>query len=76
MSHRILTAVAALALTALTAAEAFALTTSQIAFTPKYPQLQITCYTRLIFSNGFVQYSPRRCDAGEKPLSVRDLYVE
>ena len=76
MSHRIHTVVAALALTALTAAEAFALTTSQIAFTPKYPQLQITCYTRITFSNGYVMYSTRKCDSGEKPLSVKDVFAE
>ena len=76
MSVRLHNVAAALALTALTTAQAMAFTSSQIAFTPQYPQLQITCYTRIIFSNGYVKYSARKCNTCEKPLSVRDLYVE
>lgn len=75
MSNRIHQVAAALALTALTTAQALALTTSQIAFTPQYSQLQITCYTRVHFSNTQVQTYTRKCDSGEKPLSVKDIYV-
>lgn len=76
MSNRIHQVAAALALTALTTAQAMAFTTSQIAYTPQYPQLQITCYNKFTFSNGYVQYTARKCDSGEKPLSVKSYFVE
>lgn len=75
MSHRLHTLAAAAALTALTTAQAFALTSSQIAFTPTHhPQLQISCYTRVFFSPTSSQILSRRCDSGEKPGSVKVIY--
>ena len=74
MSSRLHHVAAAFALTALTTAQAFALTTSQIAFTPQYPQLQITCFTRVFFSPTSSQVYSRKCDSGEKPGSVKVIY--
>ena len=75
MSSRI-NAVAALALTALTTAQALAFTPSQIAFTPPYdPRIKITCYTKFQFTATQFVYSERRCDAGERPLSVKVVWV-
>ena len=75
MSHRLHTVAAAVALTAVTTAQAFALTTSQVAFTaPHHPQLQISCYTRVFFSPTSSQIFSRRCDGGEKPGSVKVIY--
>ena len=71
MSSRFHHAVAALALTALTTAHALAVTPSQIAFTPPYdPRIRITCYTKLYFTaTSFIIYE-RKCNAGERPLSM------
>ena len=74
MSHRLHTLAAAVALTVLTTAQAFALTTSQIAFTSPYPQLQITCFTRVFVSPTSSQIYSRRCDSGEKPGSFKVIY--
>ena len=75
MSNRIHQVAAAFALTALTTAQAFALTTSQIAFTPQYPQLKISCYTRIFFTSTSSTLQARACQAGEKPGSVKVVYV-
>ena len=76
MSHRFHHIAAAVALTVLTSAQAFALTTSQIAFTPQYPQLKISsCFTRIFFTSTSYSTQARACDAGEKPGSVKVIYV-
>jgi hypothetical protein len=76
MSNRVHQVAAALALSALTTAQAFALTTSQIAFAPQQPQLKITsCFTRYFFNSTSSATSARACDAGEKPGTVKVVYV-
>ena len=66
---------APIALSLLTATQALAVTFGTILYTPQYPQLQLTCYTRVHFTATNSQLYSRKCDAGEKPLSVKDIYV-
>ena len=67
---------APVALSLMTATQALAATFGSIAYTvPTHPQLQITCYTRIHFTNTNVQLVARKCDSGEKPLSVKEIYV-
>ena len=76
MSHRFHRIAAALALSLLSAAQVHAATFGTIAYTPPYnPQLRITCYTKVFFTSTNFQYFARQCEAGEKPLSVKTIYV-
>jgi len=77
MSHRIRRFAAPLALTILAATQALTATAATIAFTPpQLPHLSVLCFTRVLFAPGTTgQTFSRRCDAGEKPGSVRTIYV-
>ena len=63
------------ALTLLTATQALGATFGQIVYTPTNPLLQIHCYTRVFFTSTNSQIFSRKCDAGEKPGSVKVTYV-
>ena len=76
MTNRIHQAAAALALTALSMTQAFALTTSQIAFTPQSPSLKITsCFTRYFLTPTSSATYARACESGERAGSIKVVYV-
>lgn len=66
---------AALALTVLTTAQALAAATfGTIAYTPPYdPRIRIVCYTQAFFTATTFIYMERKCDAGQRPLSVKTV---
>ncbi len=66
---------APVALSLLATAQSFAANFGTILYTPQHPQLQLTCYTRVHFTATNSQLYSRKCDSGEKPLSVKDIYV-
>ena len=75
MSHRIHQAAAAVTLTALTTAQAFALTLVGIP-APNVPRFEV-CYVRVYTwgSGGLVSATfPRICASGEKPGAVTSSY--
>ena len=67
---------APIALTLLTATQALAATFGSIgAPVSQLPHLQISCYTRIHTTATNSQFVARRCNAGERPGSVTDIYV-
>ena len=76
MANRIHHIAATVALTVLTAAQAFAGTLGTTTFTSQTPQLQITaCFTRYFVTPTSSFTQARYCSPGEKAGTIKVVYV-
>ena len=74
MSRRFHRLAATLALSLLTASQAFAFPVSQSLRSLPIVRVDVSCYTQVYINATVSRMFARQCDAGEKPRSVRVVY--